>query len=132
MIGRFLVLIISMNMSEFGQNMTLKRGLYLTTNFGYIFSDSLVELFGTHLLMLSTQPSPLHSHMLHRIVFPAHCRATVKVADKGCMVQIVSEPRGSRGLVAPNTLRQWFPTTVPRHISVPRNDYCCAAKRFHF
>ena len=26
-------------------------------------------------------------------------------------------------------LRQWFPTTVPRHISVPRNDYWCAAKR---
>ena len=29
-------------------------------------------------------------------------------------------------------LKQWFPTTVPRHISVPRNDYWCAAKRFHF
>ena len=27
------------------------------------------------------------------------------------------------------SLRQWFPTTVPRHISVPRNDYWCAAKR---
>ena len=26
-------------------------------------------------------------------------------------------------------LEQWFPTTVPRHISVPRNDYWCAAKR---
>ena len=27
---------------------------------------------------------------------------------------------------------QSFPTTVPRHISVPRNDYWRAAKRFHF
>ena len=27
---------------------------------------------------------------------------------------------------------QWFPTAVPRHTNVPRNDYWCAAKRFHF
>ena len=29
-------------------------------------------------------------------------------------------------------LDQWFPTTVPRHSSVPRNDYWRAAKRSHF
>ena len=29
-------------------------------------------------------------------------------------------------------LDQWFPTTVPRHSSVPRNDHWRAAKRSHF
>ena len=45
------------------------------------------------------------------------------------LIQRRAEPKQCEHGIA---LDQWFPSTVPRHSNVPRNDYWRAVKRSHF
>ena len=59
------------------------------------------------------------------------CLTVVEHVETVLAIELLVACQVSNEALHRKYLEQWFLTTVPRHTSVPRNDYRCAAKRLY-